>query len=81
MARTVYSRLGDIGETASAATRAFFPRVQQAGQTGDAEPLLAAIEGMGHAQRATLLNEALDFWVFIARGTDVTRLNRRGRRR
>ncbi len=81
LARIVYSQLGDIGETASPATRSFFPRVQQAGQTGDAEPLLAVIEGMGYEQRATLLNEALDFWVFIARGADLTRLNRRGRRR
>jgi hypothetical protein len=48
LARTVYSQLGDIGETASPATRSFSPpHVRQAGQTGDAVPLLVAIEGMG----------------------------------
>lgn len=81
LARTVYSQLDDIGETTSPATRSFFPRVQQAGQTGDAEPLLAAVEGMTYEQRTALLNEALDFWAFIVRGADLSRLNPRGRRR
>ncbi|MDH6522091.1 hypothetical protein [Streptomyces sp. SAI-090] len=81
LARTVYSQFDDIGETASPAARSFFPRVRQAGQTGDAEPLLAAIEGMDHDHRSDLLNEALDFWAFIVRGADLSRLNRSGRRR
>lgn len=81
LARTVYSQLDDTGETASSATRAFHSHVQRARRTGDAEPLLAAVEGMDHDQRAALLDDTLDFWAFIVRGADLTRLNRRGRRR